>query len=57
MHFKQFKLYNIFLFSECQCYGHADICFYDQTVAEKKASLNINEEYDGGGVCIKCKVK
>ncbi|XP_054719082.1 laminin subunit alpha-1-like [Uloborus diversus] len=40
---------------KCQCYGHADICFYDQTVADKKASLNINEEYEGGGVCIKCK--
>ncbi|GFV46517.1 laminin subunit alpha-1 [Trichonephila clavipes] len=40
---------------KCQCYGHADICFYDQTVADKKASLNIYEEYEGGGVCIKCK--
>nr|XP_042897336.1 laminin subunit alpha-1 isoform X3 [Parasteatoda tepidariorum] len=40
---------------KCQCYGHADICFYDQTVADKKASLNINEEYEGGGVCIRCK--
>ncbi|KAF8792889.1 Laminin subunit alpha-1 like protein [Argiope bruennichi] len=40
---------------KCQCYGHADICFYDQTVADKRASLNINEEYEGGGVCIKCK--
>lgn len=42
--------------SECQCYGHSEICFYDQTVADKRASLNMNEEYEGGGVCIKCRV-
>ena len=42
--------------AECQCFGHTDICFYDQTVADKRASLNINGEYEGGGVCIKCQV-
>nr|XP_060609322.1 laminin subunit alpha-2 isoform X5 [Anolis sagrei ordinatus] len=38
----------------CNCHGKAEECFYNQTVADKKQSLNIQGEYVGGGVCINC---
>ncbi|XP_067120373.1 laminin subunit alpha lam-3-like [Centruroides vittatus] len=38
----------------CQCFGHAERCYYDPTVARKKLSLNTFGKYEGGGVCIKC---
>ncbi|KAJ7341923.1 hypothetical protein JRQ81_007908, partial [Phrynocephalus forsythii] len=38
----------------CNCHGKAEECYYDQTVADKKQSLNVHGEYDGGGVCINC---
>ncbi|XP_060609318.2 laminin subunit alpha-2 isoform X3 [Anolis sagrei] len=38
----------------CNCHGKAEECFYNQTVADKKQSLNIHGEYVGGGVCINC---
>ncbi|XP_060095142.1 laminin subunit alpha-2 isoform X2 [Heteronotia binoei] len=38
----------------CNCHGKAEECYYDQTVADKKQSLNIHGEYIGGGVCINC---
>ncbi|KAH9420223.1 Laminin subunit alpha-2 [Dermatophagoides pteronyssinus] len=40
---------------ECQCHGHADECYYDQTVADKKLSINKEGNYEGGGVCVRCK--
>ncbi|KAM6465704.1 laminin subunit alpha-2 isoform 3-T3 [Liasis olivaceus] len=38
----------------CNCHGKAEECYYDQTVADRKQSLNIHGEYTGGGVCINC---
>ncbi|XP_023215489.1 laminin subunit alpha-1-like [Centruroides sculpturatus] len=38
----------------CQCFGHAERCYYDPIVARKKLSLNSFGKYEGGGVCIKC---
>ena len=51
-------LYLPFLFvSECNCFNHADACYYNETVAEHHLSLNIWGEYSGGGVCMDCQVK
>ena len=43
-------------FTECECFGHADKCHYDQNVADKKLSINTLGKYQGGGVCDDCKV-
>lgn len=29
-------------------------CYYNQTVADAKLSMNINGAYEGGGVCLGC---
>ncbi|XP_067126672.1 LOW QUALITY PROTEIN: laminin subunit alpha lam-3-like [Centruroides vittatus] len=39
----------------CQCFGHAESCYYDQNVADRRESLNIEGQYEGGGVCENCK--
>ncbi|KAJ8270754.1 hypothetical protein GJAV_G00118850 [Gymnothorax javanicus] len=39
---------------KCNCHGKSEECYYNQTVADRKLSLNINGEYKGGGVCIGC---
>ncbi|XP_072533209.1 laminin subunit alpha-2 isoform X2 [Salminus brasiliensis] len=39
---------------KCNCHGKSEECYYNQTVADGKLSLNINGEYEGGGVCIGC---
>ncbi|XP_018411793.1 PREDICTED: laminin subunit alpha-2 [Nanorana parkeri] len=38
----------------CNCHGKTAECYYDETVASKKLSLNIRGEYIGGGVCVNC---
>ena len=38
----------------CNCHGHSDHCYFDKEVAERKESLDIHGNYDGGGVCINC---
>ncbi|KAM4040964.1 laminin subunit alpha-2 isoform 3-T3 [Anomaloglossus baeobatrachus] len=38
----------------CNCHGKTGECYYDQEVANKNLSLNINGVYNGGGVCINC---
>ncbi|XP_075719830.1 laminin subunit alpha-2 [Rhinoderma darwinii] len=38
----------------CNCHGKAVECYYDQEVANKNLSLNINGDYIGGGVCVNC---
>ena len=43
-------------FAECNCFGHADECVYNQTVADSHLSINIYGEYEGGGVCLNCRV-
>ncbi|UYV76881.1 LAMA2 [Cordylochernes scorpioides] len=40
---------------ECQCYGHADKCVYEQSVADARTSINTQGVYEGGGVCSGCK--
>lgn len=42
---------------ECNCHGHSTECVYNATVDAMKLSLNTAGEYDGGGVCIDCKVR
>ncbi|XP_038655724.1 laminin subunit alpha-2 isoform X2 [Scyliorhinus canicula] len=39
---------------QCNCHGQAKDCYYDQNVANRSQSLNIQGEYIGGGVCIGC---
>ena len=39
----------------CNCFGHADSCIFNQTVADSRASLNSRLELIGGGVCMDCK--
>ncbi|XP_037085132.1 laminin subunit alpha-2-like isoform X2 [Pollicipes pollicipes] len=38
----------------CQCYGHADECYFDDDVARGKKSVNIAGHHEGGGVCLNC---
>ncbi|XP_060769556.1 laminin subunit alpha-2 [Neoarius graeffei] len=39
---------------KCNCHRKSDECYYNQTVADMKLSLNIHGEYEGGGVCLGC---
>ncbi|XP_051970169.1 laminin subunit alpha-1 [Xyrauchen texanus] len=39
---------------KCNCHNKADVCYYNQTVADLKLSLNTHEQFLGGGVCINC---
>uniref|UniRef100_A0A672U270 Laminin subunit alpha 3 n=1 Tax=Strigops habroptila TaxID=2489341 RepID=A0A672U270_STRHB len=38
----------------CNCHGHATDCYYDAGVDQRRESLNIHGQYEGGGVCINC---
>ncbi|XP_073532164.1 laminin subunit alpha-2 isoform X6 [Phyllobates terribilis] len=38
----------------CNCHGKTRECYYDQEVANKNLSLNINGVYNGGGICVNC---
>lgn len=38
----------------CNCFNHSRECHYDEEVDKKRQSLNINGDYDGGGVCDNC---
>lgn len=40
--------------TECNCHGKAEECYYNQTVADAKLSLNLHGDYEGGGVCMGC---
>uniref|UniRef100_A0A671ETU2 Basement membrane-specific heparan sulfate proteoglycan core protein n=1 Tax=Rhinolophus ferrumequinum TaxID=59479 RepID=A0A671ETU2_RHIFE len=39
---------------ECNCHNKAKDCYYDESVANQKRSLNTAGEFRGGGVCINC---
>ena len=39
----------------CQCYGHADECYFDPQVESERKSQNTAGQYSGGGVCINCR--
>uniref|UniRef100_A0ABM5GDG7 Laminin subunit alpha-1 isoform X1 n=1 Tax=Pogona vitticeps TaxID=103695 RepID=A0ABM5GDG7_9SAUR len=38
----------------CNCHNKAGDCYYDQSVADEKKSINIYGQFKGGGVCINC---
>uniref|UniRef100_I3MWP1 Laminin subunit alpha-5 n=1 Tax=Ictidomys tridecemlineatus TaxID=43179 RepID=I3MWP1_ICTTR len=38
----------------CNCHGHAHDCYYDPEVDRRNASQNLDNAYQGGGVCIDC---
>uniref|UniRef100_A0A5F8G7E7 Basement membrane-specific heparan sulfate proteoglycan core protein n=1 Tax=Monodelphis domestica TaxID=13616 RepID=A0A5F8G7E7_MONDO len=39
---------------ECNCHNKTKDCYYDQSVADQKKSMNLAGEFKGGGVCINC---
>ncbi|XP_030623498.1 laminin subunit alpha-1 [Chanos chanos] len=39
---------------KCNCHNKADNCYYNQTVAERGLSQNVNGQFVGGGVCLNC---
>ncbi|XP_062987367.1 laminin subunit alpha-1 [Elgaria multicarinata webbii] len=39
---------------KCNCHNKAEDCYYDQSVADQKKSINIYGQFKGGGVCINC---
>uniref|UniRef100_A0AAY4DW82 Basement membrane-specific heparan sulfate proteoglycan core protein n=1 Tax=Denticeps clupeoides TaxID=299321 RepID=A0AAY4DW82_9TELE len=39
---------------KCNCHGKSEECYFNQTVADRKLSLNSNGEYEGGGTCLGC---
>ncbi len=39
---------------KCNCFSHSEECFYDEEVNKKRLSIDINGQYNGGGVCINC---
>lgn len=44
-------------FAACNCHGHAENCYYDPEIEQRKESLNLYGWYQGGGVCTDCRVK
>ncbi|XP_058033280.1 laminin subunit alpha-1 [Ahaetulla prasina] len=38
----------------CNCHNKTEDCYYDQSVADEKKSINIFGQFKGGGVCINC---
>ncbi|XP_053308878.1 laminin subunit alpha-5 isoform X2 [Spea bombifrons] len=38
----------------CNCNGHAHDCYYDADVDQRRASMNRQGQYLGGGVCVDC---
>lgn len=41
---------------QCNCHGHASSCHYDENVDKNGLSLDVNGNYQGGGVCDNCTV-
>uniref|UniRef100_A0AAR2LX45 Laminin, alpha 1 n=1 Tax=Pygocentrus nattereri TaxID=42514 RepID=A0AAR2LX45_PYGNA len=39
---------------KCNCHNKAEDCYYNQTVADLKMSMNTHGQFVGGGVCINC---
>ncbi|XP_056106000.1 laminin subunit alpha-5 isoform X1 [Rhinichthys klamathensis goyatoka] len=38
----------------CNCHRHSSECYYDPKIDQQRASLSMQGEYRGGGVCIEC---
>lgn len=51
------KMFELCILTECNCHNHADDCVYNATVDARGLSLDIKGEYNGGGVCLNCKVR
>ena len=47
-------LLHLFTFLACNCHNHAIECYYSERIAQEKRSLDINGNYEGGGVCVNC---
>ncbi|KAI5095781.1 laminin subunit alpha-5 isoform X1 [Silurus meridionalis] len=39
---------------QCNCHRHSFECYYDPEVEQRGASLNMQGEYQGGGMCVGC---
>ncbi|KGL79776.1 Laminin subunit alpha-1, partial [Tinamus guttatus] len=39
---------------KCNCHNKAEDCYYNQSIADQKRSINIHGQYIGGGVCLNC---
>uniref|UniRef100_W5M522 Laminin, alpha 1 n=1 Tax=Lepisosteus oculatus TaxID=7918 RepID=W5M522_LEPOC len=39
---------------KCNCHNKAEDCYYNQTVADTRKSLNVHGQFVGGGVCVNC---
>ncbi|XP_066538803.1 laminin subunit alpha-1 [Hoplias malabaricus] len=39
---------------KCNCHNKTEDCYYNQTVADLKMSMNTHGQFVGGGVCINC---
>ncbi|XP_052398153.1 laminin subunit alpha-1 isoform X2 [Carassius gibelio] len=39
---------------KCNCHNKAEDCYYNQTVADLRLSLNTHGRREGGGVCVNC---
>ncbi|XP_069099253.1 laminin subunit alpha-5 isoform X1 [Pleurodeles waltl] len=38
----------------CHCNGHAQDCYYDPEVENRRGSMNRHGQHEGGGVCVDC---
>lgn len=52
---RQSKHYELFQCEPCNCFGHSDQCIYDAGVDERRESIDIHGNYEGGGVCQNCR--
>ena len=44
-----------FICTACQCFGHSNECIYDEEVDRLGLSIDVNGNYEGGGVCQNCR--
>ena len=49
-----FLSWHINFVTACNCHQHSSECRYDPAIDLAKRSLDLNNEYEGGGVCINC---
>ncbi|XP_061212315.1 laminin subunit alpha-1 isoform X2 [Neopsephotus bourkii] len=39
---------------KCNCHNKAEDCYYSQSIADQKRSMDVHGQYIGGGVCLNC---
>nr|CAD7256718.1 unnamed protein product [Timema shepardi] len=49
------KSYKRFICEPCNCFGHSEECMYDKEIDSQHLSLDIQGNYEGGGVCQNCR--